>query len=515
MDIKAKEFTLRRCFSQLLLGMLGVLSAGSTYSVPIVNATSTDPYAGYELISRTVLSDENTCETIAQAKLDLEYSFMLDEVYRQQREQKQLSFDQKTAALQLQTSQLELFTSNRLERVQALLLANEHLERLQEATAQAKQLYRECTLEDCSAEYEHYKALRSIEREYEQGTVNPLETAIAALDTNIYLLESDIESLEDDVADLAQFLSQADAAAADLSEKQSLYAATFESMGELTQFRGYGDIEAFDFVSTARLLLHREQAYNPINGVPIGIVSSIETLATPLIGNVMSAGVFEWPLTNDSNIATALDSQLNQTFNADLYIDEHYTCDMSPEGDVETFIPTFSLMVNVAEDITLLNQYRISVDPQLAVDELATLIKGVAYLSSASLAEFSFSESAFLVEAITVSDETEADLIPGLLARDFLHALLDQFAVPAPDIDNVQCTSQIASSGCQLAGWWLNGLGADTLPSVTIAPYTIELSDTIKLSEHIFLSMTKDATLPVICAEDEVRENGECTMASK
>ncbi|WP_298774018.1 hypothetical protein [uncultured Shewanella sp.] len=474
-----------------------MLSAANTHSVSAVNATSNQAYAGYELISRTVFSDERSCETIEQAKLDLEYSIMLNEVYRQQREQKQLSFDQKTAQLQLQTSQLEAFTLNRLERVQTLLLAHEHLERLQEETAQAKQLYRECTREDCSAEYQHYRDLRKRERDYEQGTVNPLEAIIADLDRDIYRLEADIVDLESDVYDLAQFLSQADAAAADLSEKQALYTATFESMGELTQFRGYGDIEAFDFVNTARLLLHREQAYPPVNGVPIGIVSSIETLATPLIGNVMPEGVFEWPLTNDSsNIATELHTLLNQTFNADLYIDEHYTCDISHEGDVEAFIPTFSLMVNVAEDITLLNQYRISVDPQLAVDELATLIKDVAYLSTATLETFSFSESAFLVEAITVSDETEADLIPGLLARDFLHALLDQFAVPAPDIDNVQCTSQMMSSGCQLAGWWLNGLNAEDLPNVTTSPYTIELSDTVKLSERIFLSMTKDAPLP-------------------
>ena len=497
MDIKAKKFTLRRCISQLMLGMLGMLGAGNTYSVSIVNATSTDPYAGYELISRTVLSDENACETIEQTKQDLHYSTMLDGIYRQQREQKQLSFDQETAQLQLKISQLETVTSNRLEQVQALLLAQEHFERLQEATAQAKQLYRECTQEDCSAEYEHYKALRERERDYEQGTINPLETIIAALDRDIDLLERDIEDLEDDVSELAQFLAEADAAAADLSEKQSLYAATFKSMGELTQFKGYGDIEAFDFVSTARLLLHREQAYNPVNGVPIGIVSSIETLATPLIGNVMPADAFEWPLTNDSsNIATALNNQLNQSVNLGLYFDEHYTCDTFPEGDVEAFIPTFSLMVNVAEDITLLNQYRMSVDPQLAVDELATLIKGVAYLSTASLADFSFSESAFLVEAIAISDETEADLIPGLLARDFLHALLDQFAVPAPDIEHVQCTSQITSSGCQLAGWWLNGLNAEDLPNVTTSPYTIELNDTVKLSERIFLSMTKDAPLP-------------------
>lgn len=497
MDIKAKKFTLRRCISQLMLGMLGMLGTGNTYSVSIVNATSSDPYAGYELISRTVLSDENACETIEQTKQDLHYSTMLDGIYRQQREQKQLSFDQETAQLQLKISQLETVTSNRLEQVQALLLAQEHFERLQEATAQAKQLYRECTQEDCSAEYQHYKALRERERDYEQGTINPLETIIAALDRDIDLLERDIEDLEDDVSELAQFLAEADAAAADLSEKQSLYAATFKSMGELTQFKGYGDIEAFDFVSTARLLLHREQAYNPVNGVPIGIVSSIETLATPLIGNVMPADAFEWPLTNDSsNIATALHNQLNQSVNLGLYFDEHYTCDTFPEGDVEAFIPTFSLMVNVAEDITLLNQYRMSVDPQLAVDELATLIKGVAYLSTASLAEFSFSESAFLVEAIVISDETEADLIPGLLARDFLHALLDQFAVPAPDIEHVQCTSQITSSGCQLAGWWLNGLNAEDLPNVTTSPYTIELNDTVKLSERIFLSMTKDAPLP-------------------
>ncbi|WP_299491844.1 hypothetical protein [uncultured Shewanella sp.] len=516
MEVEAKKFALRRCFSLLLFGMLSILGASNTYSVPRVNTTPNEAYVGYELMSRTVLNDERACETINQAKLDLQYSIILDEVYSQQREQKQLSFDRETAQLQLKQNQLVTLTNSRLERIQALLLANEHLERLQEETQQAKQLYRECTQEDCSAEYEHYKDLRSIEREYEQSTVNPLETAIADLDTDIYLLEGDIEDLEEEVADLAHFLSQADAAAADLSEKQVLYAATFESTGELTQLKGYGDIEAFDFISGARLLLHRERVYSPTNGVPIGIVSKLETLTTLLIGNVMPAGTFEWPLTNDtSNIATELHALLNQSFNAGLYIDAHYTCGISPEEDVETVLPTFSLMLNVAQDMTLLNQYRIHIDPKLAVDELAALINGVPYISTASLAEFSFSESAFWVEEITVFDETEANFIPQRLALDFLHTLLNQFAVPAPDLESIHCTSQVTTSGCQLAGWWLNGLGADALPNVAITPYSIELSDNIKLSEHIFLSMTKDAALPEVCSENEVLENGECVITSK
>ncbi|WP_299008351.1 hypothetical protein [uncultured Shewanella sp.] len=496
MEIKTKEFPLKRYLSQLLLGMLGVLGASNADSTSIATAPNV-PYAGYELISRTVLSDERSCETITQTKLDLDYSSMIDDIYRQQREQKQLSFDQSTAQLQLTTSQLETFTHDRLEQTQALLLAYQHLEQLQEATALAKQLYRECTLDDCSAEYEHYKNLREREREYEQDTVNPLETLIADLDRNIEQLEGEIEKLEDDIDELAQFLAQADAAAADLSEKQALYAATFESRGELTQLKAYGDIQAFDFVSSARLLLHRGQAYDSVNGVPIGILTSIETLATPLIGNIMPTGAFEWPLTNDTqNIATALHALLNESVTTDLYVDEHYTCAISREGDTEAFIPTFSLMLNVVEDKSLLNEYRISVDPQLAVDELATLIKGVAYLPTSSLARFSFSESAFLVESVTVLDEAEADLMPELLARDFLHALLERFAVPAPDMESAQCTSQITSSGCQLAGWWFNGLNAKDLPNVAISPYTIELSDTIKLSERIFLSMAKNAALP-------------------